>query len=692
MKYRFESLQVKKGTLRIQGWVIGDTIDSKALYDVTSNTHEPVSFHLERLIRNDVSYRFFQKSVPNKFGYVIEFPYEVGKTYLLSFSIEGNEKSFRVNEGFIKRQNNWISFKNGPFVTGILTKLHNRQDHVPDYEKWYAENMQLPEEELQEEKQKFWSNEAPSFSVAVPMYNTPEVYLRQLLDSWMSQTYKKFNLCIADASDIKESNRHVMEEYRRKGLDIRFKELKVNGGISSNTNEALKLADGDFVVMCDHDDIVTPDALFEFASAIEEDCECDLLYSDEDKIDESGKRLFDPHFKPDYNPDLLNSTNYISHLSAYRRTLIDQYGGLNSEYDGSQDYDFILRMTEQSRHIHHVPKILYHWRTAAGSTAGSSESKLYAFEAGPKALAAHYQRVYPELTVSSIEKGQSYGIYHTKYAVKKEPMISVIIANKDHIEDLNKVIVSMHEKNSWKNIEYIIVENNSTDSKTFGYYNYIQNEYSDVRVIKFTGSFNYSAINNLGAEQAKGEFLLFMNNDVELIEKNSLYEMAELLQRNDTGAVGCRLLYEDGTIQHAGVIIGIGVADHIFKNQLSEMTYFNRAMAVQDYSAVTAAVMMTKKNIFNKIGGFDETLAVAFNDVDYCLKVNSINERVVYTPYACFHHFESKSRGKDVSPEKHARYMQELSVFTDRWHEYYEKGDPFYNRNLSIEKTDCSIK
>jgi GT2 family glycosyltransferase len=183
-----------------------------------------------------------------------------------------------------------------------------------------------------------------------------------------------------------------------------------------------------------------------------------------------------------------------------------------------------------------------------------------------------------------------------------------------------------------------------------------------------------------------------MNNDVELIEKNSLYEMAELLQRNDTGTVGCRLLYEDGTIQHAGVIIGIGVADHIFKNQLSEMTYFNRAMAVQDYSAVTAAVMMTKRNTFNKIGGFDETLAVAFNDVDYCLKVNSINERVVYTPYACFHHFESKSRGKDASPEKHARYMQELSVFTDRWHEYYEKGDPFYNRNLSIEKTDCSIK
>ena len=470
--------------------------------------------------------------------------------------------------------------------------------------------------------------------------------------------------------------------------------LGENRGIAGNTNAALALAAGDFVVLCDHDDILPPEALFSFAEAIVKEPETDCLYSDEDKLDMDGGSLFDPHFKPDFNPDLLGSVNYICHLFAVRKSLLDTVGQFDAAYDGAQDYDFIFRVTEKARHIVHVPKVLYHWRCHMNSTASNPESKLYAFEAGARAIRAHYERVYPELKIKEVKKGVDYGIYHTIFELTEEPLVSVIIPNKDHREDLDKAMRSLLEKGTYKNLEFIVVENNSTDPETFAYYEAIQKELPQVKVVSYEGGFNFSKINNFGVHYAKGEYLLFMNNDVELINPDTMRELLGYGMRRDVGAVGCRLLYEDDTIQHAGVVIGFGgIAGHTFIG-LHEVqnSYFHRALTAQDYSAVTAACLLTKKELFLSVGGFTEELAVAFNDIDYCLKVRATGKLVVYNPYALLHHYESKSRGLEDTPEKVERFNREVARFMKRWPEILEQGDPYYNPNLTLRKSNFALR
>ena len=687
MKYRFENISVDQDRIRISGFIAGDTPESDFTIALVDEHNKDIPFKLSRLRRNDVSVKYFKTMSVIDHGFSLSF--SARYSFSLLVTIDHSVHRIRLNPLTIAYHNGMQSLRNNRYLQMVKQRLTHGAKPV-DYMSWLKKHS-LNEEEYTRQKNTEWSEDAPLFSIIIPLYATPERYLRELIDSIEKQTYGKYEVCFADGSPKEKSLEQIVSEYQKTNHRIRYQFLNENRGISGNTNAAVEMASGDFIVLCDHDDLLTHDALYELAKAVKENPECDCIYSDEDKIDETSTKYFDPHFKPDYNIDLLTSNNYICHIYAVRKSIVEKTGGFDEQYDGAQDHDFIMRTTEQARSIVHIPKVLYHWRTHMNSTSVNPESKMYAFEAGKKAIKAHYERVWPELKVDHVEDGASLGIYHTVFDVKEE-LVSVIIPNKDHTEDLDKAIRSMIEKGTWKNLEFIIVENNSEKKETFEYYDRIQKEYEHVKVVYYKGGFNYSAINNFGVKYAKGKYLLLMNNDVELIEPDSLKEMMGYCVRDDVGIVGCRLLYPDNSIQHAGVVIGIGVAEHILKNTYSgDGSYFNRSMTIQDLSAVTAAVMLVKREVYESVRGLDESFAVAFNDIDFCLRVRNEGKLVVYQPYACFHHYESKSRGLDDNAEKMARYMDEMERFTNRWKTYFEKGDPMYNINLTHQNGSCSL-
>ena len=686
MKYRFESIMKKNDSIKISGFIVGHQPTDVAIFKYFVGNREE---HIEytTVVRNDVSNKYFQKTYKNSYGFSIILPLK--KQAKLQVSIGNETHIFHINQIFLGWESFIIKLRNSKFVVKLKEFIRNLYQRKVTYKSWFKLT-KASKEELIKQKEYKWAEEAPLFSIVVPLYRTPKGYLKELIESIGAQTYVKWELCLADGSPDNKLEMFV-KSYQDERIKYRY--IGENLGISGNTNKAVEMATGDFIVLCDHDDLITPDALFEFAKEIVADSEVDSIYSDEDKIDEKSYDVFDPSFKPDFNIDMLRSQNYICHLYGVRRELVEKYGMFNSEYDGAQDYDFILRMSEHSRKIAHVAKILYHWRTHQGSTALNPESKMYAYDAGARAIGAHYARVLPEIQIERIENGYTLGMYHTVFKFNEYPLISVIIPNKDHTDDLDKAIRSMIEKGTWPNLEFIVVENNSTEEKTWEYYKKIEKEYSQVKVVYYDGIFNYAKINNFGVRHARGEYYLFMNNDVELIEPDSLKEMMGYGQRNDVGAVGCRLLYEDNTIQHAGVIVGeIGVAEHIFKKQIEGMTYHARAMLTQDISAVTAAVMLVKKEVFEKVEGFDERFAVAFNDIDICMKIREDKKLIVYAPYACFHHYESKSRGAEDTPEKIERFINEVNLFNSKWRSFIENGDPYYNCNFSKKHTDCRLR
>ena len=686
MKYRFESIMKKNDSIKISGFIVGNQPTDVAIFKYFVGNREE---HIEytTVVRNDVSNKYFQKTYKNSYGFSIILPLK--KQAELQVSIGNETHIFHINQFFLGWESFIIKLRNSKFVVKLKEFIRNLYQRKVTYKSW-LKLTKASKEELIKQKEYKWAEEAPLFSIVVPLYRTPKGYLKELIDSIEAQTYVKWELCMADGSPDNKLEMFV-KSYQDERIKYRY--IGENLGISGNTNKAVEMATGDFIVLCDHDDLITPDALFEFAKEIVADSEVDSIYSDEDKIDEKSYDVFDPSFKPDFNIDMLRSQNYICHLYGVRRELVEKYGMFNSEYDGAQDYDFILRMSEHSRKIAHVAKILYHWRTHQGSTALNPESKMYAYDAGARAIGAHYARVLPEIQIERIENGYTLGMYHTVFKFNEYPLISVIIPNKDHTDDLDKAIRSMIEKGTWPNLEFIVVENNSTEEKTWEYYKKIEKEYSQVKVVYYDGIFNYAKINNFGVRHARGEYYLFMNNDVELIEPDSLKEMMGYGQRNDVGAVGCRLLYEDNTLQHAGVIVGeIGVAEHIFKKQIEGMTYHARAMLTQDMSAVTAAVMLVKKEVFEKVEGFDERFAVAFNDIDICMKIREDKKLIVYAPYACFHHYESKSRGAEDTPEKIERFINEVNLFNSKWRSFIENGDPYYNCNFSKKHTDCRLR
>ena len=562
---------------------------------------------------------------------------------------------------------------------GLVVRRLNSSDRIPAYEKWARQN-DVRSDELAKQRKYHFSYE-PKISIVIPAYRTRKKYLRELMQSIRKQTYGKWQLCIADGSGEDNCVEEVIKKYTARDSRICYRRLEKNEGISGNTNEALKMADGEYIVLCDHDDVIPPNALFELVKALQ-DRKVDIVYTDEDKISMDSSRRFDPNFKPDFNPDLLCSTNYICHLFLFPRSFYERYGGFRKEFDGAQDYDLILRYTEKARKISHIPKILYHWRSHYGSTADNPESKSYAFENGARAVSEHYERLG---IPASVGQGALTGTYHTVYDWGRQPLISIIVPNKDHVGDLKKCMDSVDSRSIYRNYEWIIVENNSTEDETFRYYDSIRDR-KNVTVLTYKGAFNYSRINNFGVRHARGELLLLLNNDTEMIRPESLKAMADLCLREDVGIAGARLLYPDRTIQHAGVIVGFGgVAGHAFCNLSSrDPGYMGRAVMTQDYSAVTAACLMVRREIFEAAGGLTEEYAVAFNDIDFCMKVGALGKRIVYEPSAEFYHYESKSRGSEDTREKVERFRSEVERFESTWKDFLAKGDPCYNPNFSL--------
>lgn len=562
------------------------------------------------------------------------------------------------------------------------------QDYT-GYEAWLRRHTPSKMVLYRQRKQKMaWM---PKISIVVPVYRTPEQYLREMIDSVRKQSYTNFELCISDGSGSDSPVAEILREYERKDARIRVVYNEKRLHISDNTNQALKIATGDFIAFLDHDDLLVPEALYTCVCEINRYPESEFLYSDEDKVDESSKSFFLPHFKSDFNIDLLRSVNYICHFVMVKRQLFERVGLLNAKYDGAQDYDFVLRCVEETSAIRHIPKILYHWRACEGSTADNAANKQYIIEAGANAIKAHYERAGIKASVWSTQYG---GMYHSKYELSGTPLVSIIIPNKDHVDDLDKCLQSIEKKSNYKNVEYIIVENNSTEEKTFAYYQKLEKENPKAHVLYWDGKgFNYPAINNYGVQHAKGEYLLLLNNDTEMIHEDCIEELLGYCMRDDVGAVGARLYYEDGTVQHAGVIVGLGgVAGHAFLGQQAEDPgYFARAILAQDLSAVTAACVMIKRSVYEEVEGLDEQYAVAFNDVDLCMKIRKAGYLIVYNPNAELMHYESKSRGYEDTEEKIKRFHSEIELFQNRWSEFLKAGDPYYNPNLTLDRNDFSL-
>ena len=555
-----------------------------------------------------------------------------------------------------------------------------------DYEQWYENHKALPEE-LEKQKNEKWKRK-PLISIVVPVYNTPQVFLRQMIESVQNQSYSEWELCSGNASPENKEMKKILEEYKK---DARIKEVEIpeNKGISQNTNRAMEIASGELIGLLDHDDLLAPNALYEIAKAVNEHPDPEVIYTDEDKVTTDLKEHFQPHLKPDFNLDLLRSNNYICHFFVASRDLIKRVGGFRPEFNGAQDYDLILRCTEQAKQIVHIPKILYHWRVHKASTADNPASKMYAFDAGKRAIEEHLVRC---RTKGTVQHTKDLGFYRVKYEICGEPLVSIIIPNKDQSEALKKCLDSIREKTSYRNYEIIIVENNSEEPETFAFYKKIAGE--KIKVVTWEGEFNYSAINNFGVRHARGDYLLLLNNDVEIINGDWLTEMLSHCQRKEVGIVGAKLYYPDNTIQHAGIIIGIGgVAGSVFVGLPRAFSgYLHKASIQLDLSAVTAACMLVKRSVFEQVGGLEEKLKVAFNDVDFCLRVREKGYLVVYDPYAELYHYESKTRGAEDTKEKIRRFQTEIEYMRSHWIGLLKKGDPYYNCNLSLTKWDYSLK
>ena len=559
-------------------------------------------------------------------------------------------------------------------VRGFYARLLERfEEREVEYQEWYEKN-KPSEEELARQRKKKWK-EPVTISVLVPAYRTPEVFLRQMIESVLNQTYPHLELCIADGSGENISVEKVVKEYQAKDQRVRYQRLEKNEGIAGNTNAAIRMATGDYLALFDHDDLLAPNALFEVASTIEKD-KADVVYTDEDKVTSDLKEHFQPHFKPDFNPDLLCSNNYICHLFVVKRSLALKLGGQDPAYDGAQDYDFIFRCTEEAEKIVHIAKILYHWRVHQASTADNPTSKMYAFDAGKRAIEAHLQRIGAKAEVSHTK---DLGFYRVKYQVQGNPKVSIVIPNKDEKETLKKCLESIWQKTTYSNYEIILVENNSTTREIRDYYQELDGK-NGVRVVYWDKEFNYSAINNFGISYAKGEYILCLNNDITVISPEWMEELLANCQRPEVGIVGARLYYPDNTIQHAGIVLGMGgCAGSLFVGLArSRGGYLHKAALQQDLSAVTAACFMVKKEAFEKVGGFEEKLAVA------CYLV-------VYDPYAELYHHESKTRGYENTEAKKRRFQEEIEYMLCHWMPDI-LSDPYYNENLSLKASDYSLR
>lgn len=829
LRFKVDIALAREGELMLQGWAFGSNPEEEVKLTVVDQAGNPVPGTTVSSVRRDeVVNAFFGDVVKahgalrRDLGFDVHTPYAQGETRILVLQADGQTKRMKFTDHILEEFNSvahrkrekllalfhwetvevaWEYFqKHGlrALFKKSVHKIQNIQDDY-DYNEWYKK-VRITDEELAKQRESATDFAVqPTFSIVIPVYATPEKFLRRMLDSIREQTYPKFEVCLVDATPYAKiqhdpaqgrTPQEVLAEYADADSRFRYATLAENLGIAENTNAAIRMATGDFIVLADHDDELEPQALYECVRAINAHPDAQVLYSDEDKVDFEDIYYFEPHFKTDFNPDLLRSVNYICHLFVARRSLLDAIAETaadgrkiyeRSAYDGAQDYDLILRATEKaqameqarlasfanasdgnavtnpqpaiaaaldphdqellrqgrftSSNIIHIPMVLYHWRAHQASTAQHPEAKLYAFEAGARAVYDHCKRI--GLPIKKVEQGITYGFYHPIYE-NQQPLISVVIPNKDHSADLDQAITSLAAGN-YKNLEFIIVENNSDQAETWAYYEALKKRFPEelpadfidpatafaaptaesdsaashpaqvsadhsaaasvlpqpvVKVVKWDGPFNYSAINNYGVQFTHGQYLLFLNNDIEEIDPDSIDEMIGYVQREDVGICGARLLYPDEDIQHAGVIMGMGgIAGAAFvRTHDSDLSYMHRAKCIQDYSCVTAACLLTKRSLFDEVGGFTEKLAVAFNDVDYCMKVRALGKLVVYNPYAKFYHYESKSRGMEDTPEKLARFHSEILTFGTTWKDILRDGDPYYSPALTFRKANFALK
>ncbi len=590
--------------------------------------------------------------------------------------------------------------KNCGNLRGVVAKMKYKNIERKAMENYGTKS--FPDEETAKMQREEKFPYMPKISILVPLWNNKREFQEEMLQSVMNQTYGNWELCLADGSDEEHSYMgDICREYMAKADGrIVYKKLEKNGGISGNTNECLTLATGEYIGLFDQDDVLHPSALYEYVKVINEQG-ADYIYCDETTFKgDNINHMLTMHFKPDYAIDNLRANNYICHFSVFARELLDGTELFRSQFDGSQDHDMILRLTDRAKKVVHVPKLLYYWRSHAGSVASGIDAKPYAVEAAKGAVADHLKRHgYDHFQITSTRAFET--IFKIRYQIMGDPKISIVIANKDHVEDLKRCITSVIEKSTYENYEIIVVENNSTEQETFDYYAQLA-KMPNVSVVTYwskaeeKGKFNYSAVNNFGASFATGEYILLLNNDTQVITVNWMEELLMYAQREDVGAVGGKLYYENKTIQHAGVVLALGAhrtAGHSHYGQHREnLGYMGRLCYAQNVSAVTGACLLVKKALFEEAGGLDEGFAISLNDVDFCLKLREKGYLNVFTPFAELYHFESVSRGLDDQGEKAERYNKESEKFREKWKEVLEKGDPYYNPNFSLDRSDFALK
>ena len=681
------------------GWTY--SIDGKPVkIDILDKNKNVMDISCRKENRSDLIHKHLIQEDQSNCGFLLSFKYQEGETYYIQFVTENDvvtQKLEQTNVAYSSTLSKYIRHinkknlqkglaylkKNG--VKKLMYRLrYGTYVGESDYESWlFAQRVN--EKTLNIQRNTHFSY-SPKISILVATFNTKEVYLKEMIDTVVNQSYSNWELCIADGSTNDFVEKYVHEHYSSYGDKIKFKKLDQNYGISGNTNKAFEMATGDYITVYDHDDTLELDCFYEIVKALQE-YRYDALYTDEDKFDDSTKMYNDPNLKPDFSEDLLRSHNYITHLFIVNKKIVDEVGYYNSEFDGSQDYDYIFRCVEKANAVYHIPRVLYHWRMHPESTAQNPESKLYCYDAGKRAIEAHYKRVGVEASVELMPK-PLYGFYHTTYSTKDNPLVSILIPNYNHKAILKTCIDSLYNVNTYKNFEIVIVENNSTEKEIFDYYEELKKQHDNIQVVTYKGEFNYSRINNFGMKYTNGDYVLLLNNDTEVISPTALSEMVGCILRPEVGAVGAKLLYEDDTVQHAGVVVGFsGYAGHVNHGiNKDDYGYMLRARVNCNYSAVTAACMMVKKSVFNQVSGFDEQFVVACNDVDLCLKICQEKYLVVYNAFALWHHYESKSRGyDDASQEKMWRFNKEVEKFQTKWKDVLVHGDPYYNKNWNIK-------
>ena len=604
--------------------------------------------------------------------------------------------------------------RNQGSLRGVVAKIKYKQIEKKAMTHYGTES--FPSEETRKAQESAVFEKMPLISILVPLYNTPEKFLRDMIESVIAQTYSNWQLCLADGSDADhvELVSRIVREYQEKEKSFRnggricYMKLEKNEGISGNTNHCLEMAEGEYIGLFDHDDILHPEVLYWYVKAINEE-NADYIYCDETtfKGDDINK-MITMHFKPDYAIDNLRANNYICHFSVFKRTLLDGTELFRTKFDGSQDHDMILRLTDRAEHIVHVPKLLYYWRSHAGSVASDINAKPYAIDAAKGAVADHLRRHgYDHFKITSTRAFET--IFKITYEVMGTPKISIVIPNCEHAEDLRRCISSIYEKSVYDNYEIIVVENGSTGSEIKGYYEELKTgSLKDiVKVVDFyengahlnsdgsKPSFNYSAVVNYGVQHSDGEYIILLNNDTQVITVNWMEELLMYAQRADVGAVGGKLYFPDRKIQHAGVVLKLGAhrtAGHSHYGQAGmNLGYMGRLCYAQDVSAVTGACLMVSRAKYDEVGGLDEGFAVSLNDVDFCLKLREKGYLNVFTPFAELFHYESLSRGLDLEGKNAERYEKESEHFRSKWKEVLDKGDPYYNPNFSLDRSDFSL-